>query len=163
MTTVRITKLVDFSKLDPISSDGGHISKDQARHVEKYCRKILKKLQIPMWKVWVAKDISPENTQAMISPTDGRRIAMLYLSENWWSETDAEDKRTCLTHEMLHLIHHDQEEVIRRFKNTTGDISTYAMSLVWEQFRVETERMVDQLSYVIAPNMPEWKSTDASE
>jgi hypothetical protein len=38
-----------------------------------------------------------------------------------------------------------------------GDVGSYAMGLVWEQFKVETERMVDSLSYVIAPFMPPWR------
>lgn len=47
--------------------------------------------------------------------------------------------------------------MIRHFKDTTGDVGSYPMDLVWEQFRVATERMVDSLSYVVAPHMPRWK------
>lgn len=34
-----------------------------------------------------------------------------------------------------------------------GDV----LSLIWGQFKMETERMVDSLSYVLAPHMPKWK------
>ena len=86
--------------------------------------------------------------------TDGRRTAMLYVAEDWW--TSSPDHRTDVTHEALHLAHHDQEEVIRRFKSDQGDVGQYALGIVWSQFKVETERMVDSLSYVLAPHMPPW-------
>lgn len=96
----------------------------------------------------------------MIEPTDGRRCAMLYVAEHWWSGSP--DHRTDITHEALHLAHHDQEEVIRRFKRDQGDVGEYALGLVWSQFKVETERMVDSLSYVLAPHMPRWSPPKAA-
>ena len=136
--------------------DGSHITAEQVAAVEAYVRRVLLALELNFWRVYVATDEPPEDALLMIEPTDGRRIAMLYVSAGWWTGQTADEKRTDITHECLHLIHHDQEEVIRRFKNNTGDVSDYAMSLVWDQFEMETERMVDSLSYLLAPHMPEW-------
>lgn len=150
---------VDFSDLEARPSDGSHITPDQVATIERYTAKLLRRLDLNYWRVWVAKDLPPDGCLLMIEPTDGRRVAMLYVSEGWWGNRSPDEKRTDLTHECLHLAHHDQEEVIRRFKQKNGDVGEYAMSLVWDQFRVETERMVDSLSYVFAPHMPIWKSS----
>jgi len=150
---------IDLTDLEPREADGSHVTAAQVHAIERYVRKILYRLDLNYWRVYVACKQPPEGAQLMIWPTDGRRVAMLYVSENWWADQSAEEKRIDLVHECLHLAHHDQEEVIRRFKTNNGDVGEYAMGLVWEQFKVETERMVDSLSYVIAPFMPEWCET----
>lgn len=155
------TAHLDYTDLQSRDSDGSHITKPQIEHIETYVRDLLQRLDLNYWRVYVAKDMPPERARLMIEPTDGRRVAMLYVSEGWYGETPAEEKRTDLVHEVLHLAHHDQEEVIRRFKNDNGDVGAYAMQLIWLQFKTETERMVDSLSYVIAPFIPEW--VDATE
>ena len=147
--------VLDFTDLSPRDHDGSHLSTDQVDAIEGYVRDLLLRLDLNYWHVFVARNLPPEDAQLMIEPTDGRRIAMLYIGEGWW-DRDADEKRQDLTHECLHLAHHDQEECIRRFKNDNGDIGEYPWSIVWSQFRVETERMVDSLSYVIAPFMPPW-------
>lgn len=149
---------LDLTDLETRSHDGSHLTGRQAAAIEKYVRRVLKALDLSYWRVHVARDLPPEDALLMIDPVDGRRIATLYVSERWWDEQDAEEKRTDLVHECLHLAHHDQEEVIRRFRRDNGDVGDYPMSIVWSQFKVETERMVDSLSYVIAPFMPPWKS-----
>lgn len=149
---------LDYTDLQPRDSDGGHVTAEQAGAIERYVEKVLLKLDLNYWRVYVATKLPPEDALLMIEPVDGRRVAMLYVSPGWWDDRTADDKRIDLVHECLHLAHHDQEEVIRRFKNTTGDVGSYPMSLVWEQFRIETERMVDSLSYVIAPHMPRWSA-----
>lgn len=148
---------LDFTDLRPRDSDGHHLTADQVAAIERYVAKLLRRLELNYWRVYVARDLPPEDSLLLIEPTDGRRVAMLYVSADWWDQQSAAEKRTDLVHECLHLAHHDQEEVIRRFKNNNGDVGPYAMGLVWEQFRIETERMVDSLSYVIAPHMPKWR------
>lgn len=149
--------MLDFTDLQPRDADGSHLTRHQVATIERYVEKVLLRLDLNYWRVYVACKLPPQDALLMIEPTDGRRVAMLYVSAEWWDDRTSEEKRTDLVHECLHLAHHDQEEVIRRFKNTTGDVGAYPMSLVWEQFRIETERMVDSLSYVIAPFMPRWQ------
>lgn len=145
---------VDFTNLNSRPGDGSHLSQAQVQYIQEYMKEVLVRLELNYWHVFIAKDMAPEHCLLMIEPTDGRRVAMLYVSEHWWNESP--DHRLDIVHEALHLAHHDQEEVIRRFKNDNGDIGAYAMQLVWSQFKMETERMVDGMSYVIAPTMPEW-------
>jgi len=146
---------LDLTNLEPRRTDGSHITKDQVAYTERYMGKVLRRLDLSYWRVYVAKDLPPEGSRLMIEPTDGRRVAMLYIADDWWPTAD--DHRVDITHEALHLAHHDQEEVIRRFKTDNGDVGPYALHLVWSQFKMETERMVDSLSYVLAPHMPRWK------
>lgn len=151
--------MIDVEDTRP--SDGGHLTPAQVRAIETYMRKLLAALELNYWRVYVATDLPPPGALLMIEPTDGRRIAMLYVSEDWYAKQDATEKRINMTHEALHLAHHDQELVIRHFKDTTGDVATYPMQIIWDQFKVETERMVDSLSYVLAPHMPAWREPRA--
>lgn len=151
---------VNLTDLQSRPGDGSHLSQSQVRYVERYMSRVLKRLDLAYWRVWVARDLPPAECNLMIEPTDGRRCAMLYVAEDWWSGSP--DHRTDLTHEALHLAHHDQEEVLRRFTRETGDVGPYAMGLVWSQFKIETERMVDSLSYVLAPHMPRWSPPKAA-
>lgn len=146
---------LDFTDLEPREHDGSHLTTEQVDTINVYVRDLLLRLDLSYWRVEVAKNLPPEDCLLMIEPTDGRRIAMLYIADNWW-DRDPDQKRIDFVHECLHLAHHDQEECIRRFKNDNGDVGAYVWSVVWSQFRVETERMVDSLSYVVAPFMPLW-------
>lgn len=150
---------LDFTDLEPREHDGRHLTTEQVDTINSYVRDLLLRLDLNYWRVEVAKNLPPEDCLLMIEPTDGRRIAMLYIGEQWW-ERDPDQKRIDLVHECLHLAHHDQEECLRRFKDGNGDIGDYVWSVVWSQFRIETERMVDSLSYVIAPFMPPWSTGD---
>lgn len=149
--------MVIYGALEKREHDGSHLTAEQMQQIESYARDLLQALELNFWRVYMAKDLPPKDCLLMIEPTDGGRTAMLYVSEGRWDERDAEEKRVDLTHECLHLIHHDQEYVIRHFKDHNGDVGEYPMSMLWEAFAVETERMVDSLSYLLAPNMPEWR------
>lgn len=148
----------DPQDLHPEPSDGLHVSPQIVRAVERYMGKLLRALDLGHWRVYVAQDKPPEGALLMIEPTDGRRVAMLYVSEGWAADDRSpKERQVDLTHEALHLAHHDQDEHIRRFLEGSGDISEYVKTLVLSQYTVNTERMVDSLSYVLAPHMPRWK------
>lgn len=149
-----------LSSYEPRNHDGSHLTAAQVAYLEKYMRKILRRLELNYWRIFIARDLPPERAKLMVEPVDGRRITPLYVADDWWDTTF--DHRLDLTHEALHLAHHDQEEVIRRFKNDNGDVGSYPMSIVWDQFKIETERMVDSLSYVLAPHMPRWNPPKAT-
>lgn len=149
--------MIDFTDLEARPSDGSHLEPWQVQAIEEYVRQLLAVLDLAHWRVYVARDLPPEDCKLMIHPTDGRRIAMLHLTEDWWTRGDADEKRIDLTHEVLHLAHHDAEAGIRRWINDSGDIAEYVKHLVMGEFKTNLERMVDSLSYVIAPHMPEWR------
>lgn len=147
---------LDLSDLQPRRHDASHVTPDQVRQVEDYMARLLHALDLGYWKVHVAKDLPPEDAKLMIWPTDGRRVAMLFIAEDWWVSTDAAEKRIDLTHEALHLAHHDTEANLRRFLRESGDISEYVKSIVISQMKTDLERMVDSLSYVVGSFMPDW-------
>jgi hypothetical protein len=152
--------MIDFTDLTATPSDGGHLTPEQVDTIEDYLRQVLTALDLSHWRVYVAKDLPPEDCRAMIEPTDGRRIAMLHLAADWWVRDDADSKRIDLTHELLHLAHHDAEAGIRRWVTDSGDIAEYVKHIVMGEFKTNLERMVDSLSYVIAPFMPAWPDAD---
>ncbi len=61
-----------------------------------------------------------------------------------------------LTHEALHLAHHDAEEGIRRFLDYSPDVSPSMRDVVLREFKTNLERMVDSLSYVLGQFVPSW-------
>jgi len=148
--------VIDLTNLDAVEHDGSHLNASQVRAIEDYVRQLLTKLDLAHWRVFVAKNLPPEDCRAMISPTDGRRIAALYLAADWWTRDDADTKRNDITHELLHLAHHDAEAGIRRWLNESGDVAEYVKHVVMGEFKTNLERMVDSLSYVIAPWLPDW-------
>ena len=148
--------MLDHTSLKTRPHDGSHLTTSQVEAIETYMARLLRELDLAHWRVYVAADLPPEDCIAMIQPTDGRRIAMLYISEDWWTAKDAEEKRLSLLHEALHLTHHDTDTGIRQFMENSGDIAEYVKYLVMTRFKLDLERMVDSLSYVLAPHMPEW-------
>ena len=148
--------MIDLTDLHPTQTDGSHLTADQADHVNSYVARLLLALDLNHWRVHVGQGLPPEGCLLMIEPVDGRRVAMLYLAEDWWDRGDANEKRIDLTHEVLHLAHHDVDEHVRRFFDGSGDVADYPKLLFLGQFKTGLERMVDSLSYVIGPLMPEW-------
>lgn len=147
--------MIDLTNLEAVTHDGSHLTADQVHAIEAYVRQMLAALDLAHWRVFVSRDLPPEDCRAMISPTDGRRIAALHLAADWWT-TDPDTKRIDITHELLHLAHHDTDAGLRRFLDGSGDVSEYVKHLVMGEFKTNLERMVDSLSYVLAPFMPEW-------
>lgn len=141
--------------IQTVSDEKSHVSPELTSLIESYMAAILARLDLGYWRVYVAADKPREEAILSIEPTDGRRVAMLYVSENWDSRTP-EDKRIDITHEALHLAHHDVDSHIRLFFDGSGDVSDYVKTIVIDGFTTELERMVDSLSYVLAPHMPEW-------
>ena len=162
--------MIDFTDLEPTPSDGSHLTASQVRVIEDYVRQLLAALDLGHWRVFVARDLPPDDCRAMIEPTDcramieptdGRRIAALYLAGDWWTRDDPDTKRVDIAHELLHLAHQDVDAGIRRFFDDTGDVSDYVRHLVMGEFKTNLERMVDSLSYVLAPHMPPWPPVPA--
>ena len=150
------TPMLDFADIEPIHTDGSHLSPGKSSHIETYMRALLDALGLGAWQVWVAKDLPPEDALLRIEPVEGRRCAMLYVAAHWWHQRTDTEKRVDLTHEALHLAHHDVDTGIRRFFHGSGDIADYVKDLVIDRFKLDLERMVDALSYAIAPHMPHW-------
>ena len=151
---------LDFDDLESVPGDGSHLSKSQIRQIERYMKVVLESLDLSHWRVYVAVDKPPDGALLMIQPTDGRRVAMLYIAEHWWDRQRPEEKCTDLTHEALHLAHHDMDEAVRRFIDASEEISWKAKRTFIGQFKTDCERMVDSLSYVCAELVPPWEDEE---
>lgn len=139
----------------PVPHDGSHLTNKQATTIHNYIKRCQTILHLDHWRIRIARDLPPEHAIAMIEPTDGRRYALIYLQHDWWDRTPA-DKRTDIAHELLHILHHDTDEHIRRFLNESDDISPAVTDLTLTQFKTNLERMVDHLSYVVDQLLPPW-------
>ena len=100
--------------LQAIPHDGSHLTPDQARTIDAYLIEALDALNLGNWRVYVGKDLPPEHAVLSIFPTDGRRIAILNVTADWWTSRTSDEKRVDITHECLHLAHHDTDEHVRR-------------------------------------------------
>ena len=137
-------------------SDGSHLEREQVEKIERYVAKVLRRLDLNYWRVYVAKDLPPDDAFAMICPADGRRCAALYVHEDWNKRTPYEQQLT-LVHECLHLAHHDQEFTVRRWVDDSPLSVTDSAEEMFRRFKVDTERMVDSLANALTPLMPRWK------
>lgn len=130
-----------MSDLAPVPHDGSHLTNKQADTIITYIKRCQTILHLDHWRIRIARDLPPEHAIAMIEPTDGRRFALIYLQRDWWDRTPA-DKRTDIAHELLHILHHDTDEHIRRFLSESDDISPAVTDLI-HAFEVDPD--VDQL------------------
>jgi hypothetical protein len=111
-------------------------------------------LKLADWRVWLMTDPAPDDgCIATILPTEGRKRAQVWLERDW-QPRGAEDKRHSLVHELLHLHHRDQTDLIRKGLHESGYLPQSAYDLLWEGFRLATEVMVDEMADVIAPSLP---------
>lgn len=94
-------------------------------------------------------DVQPGDDASM-HPVYGRRVVPISVNRNWWSYSP-EVQRNTLVHELLHVVHNSQTEVIR-----TAPTSVWQ----WSTFERETELMVDHLAGVLDKYMP-WPITPA--
>lgn len=90
--------------------------------------------------------------QAEIDPTEGRYLACLRLGEGFLG-LPAEDTRTTLVHELLHLHHVGLTDVIDRGR-TKLLLGEPAHAILADVANREAELMVDSLTSVIAEHLP---------
>lgn len=141
----------------PTAAAAGFLPKDEVDRADAYLADLAGRLGLSGWDVWVAAEPSKDGALAHVEPTEGRRVAPVHLCSDW-PERGPEDKRQILVHELLHLVHRDQTDLIRSALPESGYLPDGAYRLLWESFRLATEVMVDHLAQVLAPFMPPWPS-----
>jgi hypothetical protein len=115
-------------------------------------------LKLADWRVWLMSDPNADDDAiATVFPTQGRKRAQVWLERDWQPRSP-EDKRHTIAHELIHLHHRDQTDVIRKALHESGYLPQPAYDLLWESFRLATEVMVDELADVIAPTLPPYGS-----
>lgn len=121
-----------------------HFTEDEADAIQLYLDELKRLLGLDHWDVFLSLASSPPNTNASVHPVYGRRVVPIAVNKDWWTYTP-QNQRNSLVHELLHVVHNAQTEVIR-----TAPTSTW----MWRTFERETELMVDHLAGVLDQYMP---------
>lgn len=125
-----------------------HFTPDEADAIQLYINQLKGLLGLDQWDVFLSLASSAPNTNASVHPVYGRRVVPISVNKDWWSYSPSNQRNT-LVHELLHIVHNAQTEVIR-----TSPTSVW----MWRTFERETELMVDHLAGVLDQYMP-WPIT----
>ena len=112
---------------------------EQADSLQIYINNMARILGLETWDIYLTHACSAENTNASIHPVYGRHVAGLSVNRDWFTYSPQVQRNTIL-HELLHVIHNAQTEVIR-----TAPTSIW----LWKTFERETELMVDHLANML--------------
>lgn len=131
------------------------VSQKEAHKVLVFIADILESLRLQHWRVSLS-DIpasleEDDNTLASVHPTEGQYSASIRLGASWESEPD-NVKVAALVHECCHLLHAIQVEVIRASLHASELLPEAVYKMMYEQFRIETERMVDHITQILMSN-----------
>lgn len=127
-----------------------HFTPDEADAIQLYINQMKDLLGLGQWDVFLSLASSDATTNASVHPVYGRRVVPIAVNKDWWTYS-ASTQRNTLVHELLHIVHNSQTEVIR-----TSPTSVW----MWRTFERETELMVDHLAGVLDQYMP-WPITPA--
>lgn len=138
------------------------LKKGQADVIQAYINLIRDHMGLSHWDVFLAKEPAREGACAMVEPVEGRQVAPIFLCQGWWDRSD-DDKRNDIVHELLHVLHRDQTDLIRCGLSRSGYLPKKTRIMLWDRFSAATEVMVDHLASVIAPTMPPWPGVTPGE
>lgn len=114
-----------------------------------YLRWLKHELNLNEWNVYVLEEPpegAEDGTLAMITPTEGRNVATIRIAPQLM-DLSHEEIRRVLCHELLHLHHRNMLEPVRKIG---GALSMDAYLILWENMRLASEIMTDQLAYAFA-------------
>lgn len=130
----------------------------QVERIEDYVRSILKTLRLSNWHIYMANGEPKAGHSADIKPITGTRTAVLRVNASWWQEAEGYEKAVILTHEALHLTHHDVAEgIFRYFSEQKESVPLELARHVKSTMAMNFERMVDSLALAITKHMPQWQ------
>ena len=107
-------------------------------------------LYIGDWKVTVVRDASDVDAWADIDPHAQNLTADLRVAHDFWRQ-EPEKQRLILTHELLHLVTCRTDRVVENLEEALGKV---AWAVYEPQYVNATERVVDHIAKVLAPNLP---------
>jgi len=107
-------------------------------------------LGITVWKVTVIREASDVEAWADINPHEQAESAELRVSYDFWKQTP-EHQREILAHEMLHIVTARLDQTVEAMEEAFGKIG---WAIFEPQYVNATERVVDHIAKVLAPNLP---------
>lgn len=126
------------------------------QQLEAYFKEVAAALNLQAWRIYLAAEEAEDDVDASIHTVSGTRRAMIKLAPDW-RRHDADEFRRIITHELLHLTHHDTDDNIKQLLYNEAALSSSITNLILTQLYLDLERMVDHLSLVIAASMPAWQ------
>ena len=129
-----------------------HLTTEQANAIQAYVNQIRDLMGLHRWDIYVAVQRAPKGARASVLPVEGRAVAAVRFAKDWLTYSP-EDMRSDIVHELIHVVHRDQTDLIRKAA-TEAIEEQAAYDVLWEGFRLATEVMVDHLTTIIAPFMP---------
>lgn len=133
---------------DAVDGDSVHFTPDEADAIQLYIDQLKVLLGLGQWDVFLSATASDDGTNASVHPVYGRRVCPIAVNKDWWSYSPRVQRNT-IVHELIHIVHNAQTEVIR-----TSPQSVW----MWRTFERETELMVDHLAGILDEYMP-WPIT----
>lgn len=117
---------------------------EQCDMLQQYIWDIRDMLDMHHWDIYLTMAPSSDDANASIHPVYGRHSAGLSVNKKWF-DFSPEVQRNTIIHEILHVVHNRQTEMIRTTRQQSG---------VWTAFERETELMVDHLANAIDQFFP---------
>ena len=118
--------------------------------LEAYVAELQAALNVSYWKITVARDASDVEAWADINPHAQAETAELRVSHDFWKQTP-ELQREVLVHEMMHVVNARLDQTIEALEEAFGKI---AWAIFEPQYVNATERVVDHIAKLLAPNLP---------
>lgn len=139
---------------------GSHVSDAEATAVLDYATNLLATLRMPAWTVLIMENPADDDCLASVVPVDGRYSAQLYLCADW-EKRSHEERRTVVTHEILHLLHRNVSVAVL---DDSQDLMHAWEHEQWERrVRRELELMVDNLAHFLAETHTLVEAWDAAQ
>lgn len=127
-------------------------SEEQANALQLYIWTIRDIFRLHHWDVYLANQYAEDSAQASVHPLYGRHVAAIYINKNWFNYPP-EDQRNAMVHEILHIVHNEQTDVVR-VGYSSAMPSHKVGNAFWALFERETEMMVDHLANCLSEFFP---------
>jgi hypothetical protein len=155
----------DNSKTSPSDAGGmskPHMTDAQGEALNAYIGDLAARMGLGHWDIYVGSEIAAKDTNAHVDTSHGREVAWICFPRRWWKRSP-EERRNDVVHELIHVVHRPQTNVVRVALRESGYLPKRAFRILWATFTEHTEVMVDHLAAIIAPTMPLLDDPDAAE
>jgi len=125
----------------------------QGEALNAYIVDLAARMGLADWEIYVGSERASKGANASMDTSHGREVAWLMFPKGWWART-SEDRRNDVVHELIHVVHRAQTNVVRVALRESGYLPKRAWNVLWATFNEHTEIMVDHLAAIIAPTMP---------
>ena len=123
---------------------------DKYDALEGYVAELQVALNVTYWKITVVRDAADVEAWADINPHSQAETADLRVSHDFWKQSP-DHQREVLIHEMLHIVTARLDQTVEAMEEAFGKI---AWAIFEPQYVNATERVVDHIAKLLAPNLP---------